>query len=63
MGRAPCAVASGEKATSDVTNRKAPSPGHDMPYADPGMHTGSKESRQEIRYRVENYGHNGRTLS
>jgi len=63
MGRAPCAVASGEKATSDVTNRKAPSPGHDMPYADPGVHAGLKESRRETRYGVKNYGRNGRMLS
>ena len=63
MGRAPCAVASGEKATSDVTNRKTPSPGHDLPYTGQDVHAGLRESRREIRYGVKDYGRNGRMLS
>ena len=63
MGRASCAAATGEKATSDVTDRKTPSRGHDIPYADHGVHAGTRESRREIRYGVKNYGRNGRTLS
>ena len=63
MGRTPCAVALGEKATSDVTDRKTPSPGHDVPYADHGVHAGPRESRREIRYGVKDYGRNGRKLS